>query len=127
MDGSGGGRVVRASLGTVLLVSLIWFLFICILANQVTEEKAVRTISSTRNLNVLTFIGSKQHPLHLRGSPKLITVSKRRVPNGPDPIHNRYDHISLFTAGKFFLHANEMRNFCCVMLWLWLFLFECVL
>ncbi|KAI5665588.1 hypothetical protein M9H77_15441 [Catharanthus roseus] len=89
MDGSGGGRVVRASLGTVLLVSLIWFLFICILANQVTEEKAVRTISSTRNLNVLTFIGSKQHPLHLRGSPKLITVSKRRVPNGPDPIHNR--------------------------------------
>lgn len=82
-----GDRVVRASLGTALVVSLIWFLSICILANQATE-KAATTISSAIDLNVLTFIGSKQHPIH-RGSPNLHSVSKRRVPNGPDPIHNR--------------------------------------
>lgn len=82
-----GDRVVRASIGTALLVSLVWFLSICILSNQATE-KAETTISSAIHLNVLTFIGSKQRPLR-RGSPNLHSVSKRRVPNGPDPIHNR--------------------------------------
>ncbi|XP_027154535.1 CLAVATA3/ESR (CLE)-related protein 25 [Coffea eugenioides] len=85
----GSGRALRATAGAVVFaaVLLLWFLLFSIVANNASDKAATR-ISSTRNLSILTLIASRSRYLPRR-PPKYISVSKRRVPAGPDPIHNR--------------------------------------
>ncbi|KAK9272714.1 hypothetical protein L1049_003091 [Liquidambar formosana] len=88
--GGGGVRVLRTLFGALVFVGFIWFLFVGILANRVstkTTTATITTIPSTLNFKHLKLIGRERHSAHK--DLDLNYVSKRRVPNGPDPIHNR--------------------------------------
>lgn len=80
----GRGRVLRASLGAVLFMAFIWFLFVGVLAHRVVKKTTITTKSS----ELLKLIGTERHGVKFDCDPYY--VSKRRVPNGPNPIHNRY-------------------------------------
>lgn len=76
----------RLLLGVLLSVGIIWFMFLVISVKGQTK----RTVLVPMNVisKHLKLVGMKRHSLH--SDSRLIFVSKRRVPNGPDPIHNRY-------------------------------------
>ncbi|XP_059642797.1 CLAVATA3/ESR (CLE)-related protein 25 [Cornus florida] len=79
---SGSNHTLITSLGVVVLMGFICFLLVAnIVANRATKTATITTIPSTTNSDVLKLIGTKR--------PAVYYVSKRRVPNGPDPIHNR--------------------------------------
>ncbi|EEF44973.1 CLE25, putative [Ricinus communis] len=83
-----GGRVLRALFGAVVFMGVICFLSVGILANRVTKLTARSTVLSTGSFEHWRMIGRGRH--HIHQNLDLNYVSKRRVPNGPDPIHNRY-------------------------------------
>lgn len=88
-SGGGGSGTLRALLGGIVLVGVILFLFAGVLRNQVTTTTRTRsTTSQTKNSKNWNFVAEERHPSR-RGLDHLNYVSKRRVPNGPDPIHNR--------------------------------------
>lgn len=80
--------VLRALFGATALVLFIVFLFVEIVRSGATTT-ATRTRGSFKELKVIGRDGPDLHP----GSDPNYT-SKRRVPNGPDPIHNRYKQLS---------------------------------
>ncbi|XAR51797.1 hypothetical protein NMG60_11006534 [Bertholletia excelsa] len=82
---SSKGRALKTSLGAVLAMGFIWFLFVGVLSSRMTETTAIRSQSTTKP-ELLKLIGNKQFG-HWDLDPNY--ASKRRVPNGPDPIHNR--------------------------------------
>ncbi|EOA25615.1 hypothetical protein CARUB_v10018963mg [Capsella rubella] len=69
-----GGNGIRALVGAVLYLGMIVFLLVGILANSASS------VPSTEKVKTLRFSGKDVNLFH---------VSKRKVPNGPDPIHNR--------------------------------------
>ena len=77
--GGGVRRILRAIMGAILLLGFLWFLSFGILVNQPTTKTTTITASQAR---------------HVHLDVGLNYVSKRRVPNGPDPIHNRYIYPS---------------------------------
>ena len=81
-------RVSRIVFGALVFLGLIWFSYVGVIANQTTKPTRVITISSSGNFKHLKLIGREEHAVHQDWD--LNYVSKRRVPNGPDPIHNRY-------------------------------------
>ncbi|KAM7508083.1 hypothetical protein LguiA_018536 [Lonicera macranthoides] len=82
--GSSGSRLSRASLGALILLGFLWFLFVCLSVNRATTV----TVRSSGNSKLLKLIETEsKHAVHRDYG--LNYVSKRRVPNGPDPIHNR--------------------------------------
>lgn len=101
-DGGGGGGVScrRLLFGTLVFIGIIWFMFLTISVNH----KNKRTVFVPIPMNVvskhLKFVGMKRHALH--SDSRLIFVSKRRVPNGPDPIHNRYAYTSMSNTFPYF-------------------------
>nr|QLJ82593.1 clavata3/endosperm 25 [Panax ginseng] len=82
----GSGRVSGGSVGVVLLVGVLFFLFIGIISCQ-TRQMATITVPSTGSFELLKPIEKQRRAGHRHFD--LNYVSKRRVPNGPDPIHNR--------------------------------------
>ncbi|XWS30305.1 hypothetical protein CRYUN_Cryun24cG0105800 [Craigia yunnanensis] len=82
-----GGRALRLLFGVTVLVGVIWLLFVCIIANHATTMTKSIMVSSTRDFKHREFVG--QERLNSHQDFLLNYVSKRRVPNGPDPIHNR--------------------------------------
>lgn len=66
------------------------------------KAKEIIVLSPTSLLlkRYLKIIGKERHL-------DLVTVSKRRVPNGPDPIHNRY----MYTQYMRFLEFSILINF----------------
>ncbi|KAF7130816.1 hypothetical protein RHSIM_Rhsim10G0029300 [Rhododendron simsii] len=88
----GRGRVLRASLGAVLFMAFIWFLFVGVLAHRVIKKTTITTKSS----ELLKLIGTERHGVKFDCDP--YNVSKRRVPNGPNPIHNRKIMSSKFVT-----------------------------
>ncbi|KAL7261011.1 hypothetical protein ACSBR1_006637 [Camellia fascicularis] len=79
------GRAVKAVFGSLVLVGFIWLLLVGV------------SHSKTRETNTSSWLGGRFKRLETIGSEKLDVqprsdlnfMSKRRVPNGPDPIHNR--------------------------------------
>nr|AHJ09729.1 CLE25 protein [Raphanus sativus] len=69
-----GGNSIRVLVGVVVYLVIIVFLLVGILANSAS------TVSSTETVKTVRFSGKDVNLFH---------VSKRKVPNGPDPIHNR--------------------------------------
>ena len=68
-----------------LFRALIFLVFLCFLALSVVHK--TKTASS--------FLSSSQEDqkhakLVIQGDPTNIDMNKRRIPNGPDPIHNRF-------------------------------------
>ncbi|GMP29088.1 hypothetical protein CsSME_00004354 [Camellia sinensis var. sinensis] len=84
----GGGRVLRALLGAVFFMGFIWFLFVGVLASRVTRTTTTTIHESTaKSDELLKLIAKERQVGHWDLDPNY--ESKRRVPNGPDPIHNR--------------------------------------
>lgn len=88
MDGRSG--VLMILFRALVFLGLIWFSSVGVIANRATKPTRVTTttISSSGNFKHLKLIGRQEHAVHQDWD--LNYVSKRRVPNGPDPIHNRY-------------------------------------
>ncbi|CAN6572122.1 unnamed protein product [Malus baccata var. baccata] len=80
-------KVLRALLGALLLLVVFWFFLAGILVNRSAEKKPTVTVSSTKIFKHWKLIGREKHTVVWDST--FIYVSKRRVPNGPDPIHNR--------------------------------------
>lgn len=91
----------RLFLGALLSLGVMCFMFLTISTMNVQTK---RTILVPMNVNVISkhlkLVGMKRHVLH--SNSKLVFVSKRRVPNGPDPIHNRYVYIQIYII--YFFH-----------------------
>ncbi|XP_028778641.1 CLAVATA3/ESR (CLE)-related protein 25 [Neltuma alba] len=83
--GFGGVRTRKFLFGALVSVGVIWFMFLAISFNRQTK----RTVLVPYNVisKHLKLVHMERHALHPKSG--LIYVSKRRVPNGPDPIHNR--------------------------------------
>ncbi|KAL0855983.1 hypothetical protein Bca101_061136 [Brassica carinata] len=73
-----GGNGIRALVASVVSLVIILFLLVGILANSAPS------VPSTKEVKPLRFSGKDVNLFH---------VSKRKVPNGPDPIHNRFSHL----------------------------------
>ncbi|KAM0958193.1 hypothetical protein ACFX13_023934 [Malus domestica] len=80
-------KVLRALFGALLLLVVFWFFLAGILVNRGAEKKPTVTVSSTKIFKHWKLIGREKHTVVWDST--FIYVSKRRVPNGPDPIHNR--------------------------------------
>lgn len=91
-----GGRALRSLFGVTLLVGVIWFFFVGIIANHATAMTKSMMVPSTRDFKHWEFVAQERYNFHQDFH--LNYVSKRRVPNGPDPIHNRYIFLSQTTC-----------------------------
>ncbi|KAF5740328.1 CLAVATA3/ESR (CLE)-related protein 25 [Tripterygium wilfordii] len=89
-----GSRVSRALFGGFVLVGVIWLLCVGIMRDNGSVALTTSTTTSHDDFEHLTWTGRANNPDHSRRNLGFHFVSKRRVPNGPDPIHNR-------RAGKF--------------------------
>ncbi|KAE8667567.1 Detected protein of unknown function [Hibiscus syriacus] len=81
------GRALKFLFGVAVLVGVVWLLFVCIAGNRAIARTKPTTVSSTREFKHLEFAGKGK--LNYHQDFHFNYVSKRRVPNGPDPIHNR--------------------------------------
>ncbi|KAF9663614.1 hypothetical protein SADUNF_Sadunf17G0069700 [Salix dunnii] len=81
-----GGRILRALFGAVIFWGVIWFMYVGILPNHATTLMASIRVPSAGTFKHLKLSGGESHLI--RHDMDLNYVSKRRVPNGPDPIHN---------------------------------------
>ncbi|KAE8021618.1 hypothetical protein FH972_007493 [Carpinus fangiana] len=86
----GGGSVFRALFGALVFVGLIWFLAVGILANCARKTSTI-TVHSTEIFECWKLNGREKQAVHWNSD--INYVSRRRVPNGPDPIHNRDTHL----------------------------------
>uniref|UniRef100_A0A7C8YVV5 CLAVATA3/ESR (CLE)-related protein 25 n=1 Tax=Opuntia streptacantha TaxID=393608 RepID=A0A7C8YVV5_OPUST len=82
------GRTVFKGFGALLLIIFIWLLLIGILGSSESRGDAAATIPSRGNPRRVRLAIREKHSFAWNRD--LIYVSKRRVPNGPDPIHNRH-------------------------------------
>ncbi|KAJ8549912.1 hypothetical protein K7X08_033619 [Anisodus acutangulus] len=84
MGAGRGSNIFRV----VLLLSFLCFISVGILLKPAatTVTKTITGTTSTIQLDTKRIIETERHPLQ---GTKLTYVSKRRVPIGPDPIHNR--------------------------------------
>ncbi|PRQ53727.1 hypothetical protein RchiOBHm_Chr2g0169701 [Rosa chinensis] len=98
MEGLGRSKVLTALFGALLLLGVFWFLSAAILVNHTTKPTV--TVSSTRVFKHWKLTGREKKHAVLWDSSTFIYVSKRRVPNGPDPIHNRKAVKSRQPAGR---------------------------
>lgn len=76
-----------------LSVSFLWFLLVVVSFGEWNfGTRHIIAVPSTRFLKPMQI--QKKSGIH--PNLNLNFVSKRRIPNGPDPIHNRYAFHSLF-------------------------------
>ena len=94
--GTRGKALLRFFLGVVLFSVASWLLLVGIAANRAAEKtttvtvRATTTSPSSEMLKHWKWNGRERSGFFHFDKNHLIYVSKRRVPNGPDPIHNRY-------------------------------------
>lgn len=110
-----GRGSMKAWFVSIALVVLLRFLFAETLVNGGTTSAAGATSTSIRsNFNHFKATRRNGPILHPELDPNY--MSKRRVPNGPDPIHNRYLVSSLLLLELLFPvslgHAFRWRGHC---------------
>ncbi|CAK9308941.1 unnamed protein product [Citrullus colocynthis] len=71
---------LRSLFGAFLFLGIIWFSFIGVIDNASPASRRATDMQ-------WKLIGREKHVFHWHSD--FYSVSKRRVPNGPDPIHNR--------------------------------------
>ncbi|KAJ6691337.1 CLAVATA3/ESR (CLE)-RELATED PROTEIN 25 [Salix koriyanagi] len=101
-----GGRILRALFGAAIFWGLIWFMYVGILPSHATTLMARIRVPSAGTFKHLKLSGGESHLV--RHDMDLNYVSKRRVPNGPDPIHNRLWNSGSLMLLKFV--AREIRG-----------------
>lgn len=82
--GSTHGRFVKALLGILMLIGFISFLLVGVLERAESQTKN-RVAGSSRHMKVVI----REEKFGFRPQADVNYMSKRRVPNGSDPIHNR--------------------------------------
>ena len=75
-----GGRFIKTVFGVVVLLVFVWLLLVGILDGGGGETKETKSLMKNMKVG-----GVERVEL----SDMINSMSKRRVPNGPDPIHNR--------------------------------------
>ena len=80
----GSGRISTDLLRYVILLGFLCLLCFGLLSNQ-PRRLALSSVASSKSFELL---GKQRIAVH--HASHIHFVSKRRVPNGPDPIHNRY-------------------------------------
>ncbi|KAA8533060.1 hypothetical protein F0562_033407 [Nyssa sinensis] len=83
-----GGRFFKALFGALTLLGFIWFLLVGILESGGTRTITALNPQPAGSLEHMEVIAREKATVHPESS-DLNYMSKRRVPNGPDPIHNR--------------------------------------
>ncbi|CAF2143709.1 BnaA02g29310D [Brassica napus] len=94
-----GGNGIIALVRVVVSLVIIVFLLVGILAN------AAQSVPSTEKVKSLRFSGKDVNLFH---------VSKRKVPNGADPIHNRFIIFSLIVLSfrySYLSLVSEIKHF----------------
>ncbi|XAR64987.1 hypothetical protein NMG60_11008903 [Bertholletia excelsa] len=81
----GGRRVVKGMFGALALMGLVWLVLVEAGEAYTTSTISPQPAGSFQNVEV---VGKEKVSTHEHVS-DLNFMSKRRVPNGPDPIHNR--------------------------------------
>lgn len=76
-------RISRGLLGAVFVMGILCLLCFGMISNH-PRRLATVTVPSTQSFEL---VGKQRNADH--GASQLHYVSKRRVPNGSDPIHNR--------------------------------------
>ncbi|GMN42411.1 hypothetical protein TIFTF001_011607 [Ficus carica] len=85
---SSRGKVLRVFVGALVFFVALWFLFAGIIADHDAKTVTLTVATSNEMLKHWKWNGRGRVALH--GNSNFFNyVSKRRVPNGPDPIHNR--------------------------------------
>lgn len=83
MSSSPGFKFSKGLFGALISVGFIFLLFVGLLAT----ESSTLTTRSLRSFKHMEAIGTEK--LLVYPDLDLNYMSKRRIPNGPDPIHNR--------------------------------------
>ena len=82
----------------VLFGAIAMLAFVCLVSVSVATLESANKATTTLTVQSSTNTGNLKHEVDV-GKEKLVynpeldfnyMMSKRRVPNGPDPIHNRY-------------------------------------
>ena len=97
----GGVKNRRFLFGALVSVAVIWFIFLAISVNRQNKRTMIVPSSVISKHLKLKSVGVERRGLGLHTNTGMIYVSKRRVPNGPDPIHNRYTHSCSQLTGAF--------------------------
>ncbi|KAF6146185.1 hypothetical protein GIB67_005833 [Kingdonia uniflora] len=92
----GGGGVLKYLLRVTLLVGFTCFL----LVGMVVSSKGTTSTPTKESFKRLGVIGRDTSSVHHQASLDPNVMSKRRVPNGPDPIHNRRAGKSVGPPGR---------------------------
>ncbi|OVA11954.1 hypothetical protein BVC80_8763g22 [Macleaya cordata] len=86
--GSSGG-VLKTLFKALVFVSFIGFLIVDEIVPS-TKVSSTKTTTTSKKFKRLEVIGRHTPVVHSDSiDPNNYMMSKRRVPNGPDPIHNR--------------------------------------
>ncbi|XP_059284348.1 CLAVATA3/ESR (CLE)-related protein 25-like [Lycium ferocissimum] len=83
MGSDGAGR------GSNFLRVVILLSFLCFVSAEILENRAAKTVTKTVTGTTNIQLDTRRIIETERQGTKLNYVSKRRVPIGPDPIHNR--------------------------------------
>ncbi|KAI3951084.1 hypothetical protein MKX01_011481 [Papaver californicum] len=81
----GGGGVLRSFLRTVAFVGFIVFFVVGVLTSEEINKPTKRSFKYTAMITGSERHNGDVHPTCLDPN----SMSNRKVPNGPDPIHNR--------------------------------------
>ncbi|WMV17479.1 hypothetical protein MTR67_010864 [Solanum verrucosum] len=98
---------MKAFLGALVLLSLLWLILYGILVNQ--ETKIITATTIDRHVDVWKIIEAEKQ--YLQRNPNFNYVSKRRVPTGPNAIHNRFIYSYIYyTIFFIFKKTNFIVN-----------------
>ncbi|KAL3567861.1 hypothetical protein D5086_030512 [Populus alba] len=104
-----GGRILRALLGAVLFWGVIWFLYVGILPNHATTLMPRIGVPAAGTFQHLKLSGRESHLIRHDMDPNY--VSKRRVPNGPDPIHNSMRKRQMLEYTRHYVNIQFLLGF----------------
>ncbi|XWS32822.1 hypothetical protein CRYUN_Cryun22dG0022700 [Craigia yunnanensis] len=93
-----GARALRFLFRVTVLVGVIRLLSVGIIAIHATAMTKSIMVPSTRDFKHWEFVGQERRNSHQDFH--LNYVSKRRIPSGPDPIHNRRAEKSRVPPGR---------------------------
>lgn len=111
-----GGRSTSSSTTSLLFkvmfgtLALVGFIFLLLVGNQ----ESGRTTFSTQSGGNFKQVDMGREKLVDHPELDLNYMSKRRVPNGPDPIHNRYIYIdyNLQHIHRVYIHVSFFFLIC---------------
>uniref|UniRef100_A0A2P2NNP3 CLAVATA3/ESR (CLE)-related protein 25 n=1 Tax=Rhizophora mucronata TaxID=61149 RepID=A0A2P2NNP3_RHIMU len=85
MGSSSGSLFFKVLIGAIAMVGFVWVLLVGTLESGATRQTTTTSIMPTKDELVV----GKEKLVYVPELDFNYMMSKRKVPNGPDPIHNR--------------------------------------